>query len=78
MAPSRRRVVRPAKELEAFAKVWLDPGERRPVELVLDDRAFAVWDPAASDWRVEPGEFELHVGRSSADLAHTVRITVPG
>ena len=39
------RVVRPPKELAAFAKVWLDPGETATVELALDERAFAYWDP---------------------------------
>jgi beta-glucosidase len=39
------RLTRPRKELRAFAKVWLDPGETRDVVLVLDDRAFAYWDP---------------------------------
>jgi hypothetical protein len=38
------------KELKAFAKVHLEPGESTIVELVLDDRSFAYWDPGQSDW----------------------------
>ena len=38
-------VVRPPKELKAFAKVWLEPGETVAVTLTLDPRAFAYWDP---------------------------------
>jgi beta-glucosidase len=45
VAPTTSRLVRPPKELAAFAKVWLDPGESTVVELVLDDRSFAYWDP---------------------------------
>ncbi|MCU1391248.1 MAG: glycoside hydrolase, family 3 domain protein [Ilumatobacteraceae bacterium] len=38
-------VVRPPKELKAFAKVWLDPGETATVTLTLDARSFSYWDP---------------------------------
>ena len=50
VAPRSSRLVRPPKELKAFAKVTLEPGESRVVELVLDDRSFAYWDPAQADW----------------------------
>ena len=46
VAPPPGPVVRPPRELGAFAKVWLDPGETATVELVLDDRAFAYWAPS--------------------------------
>ena len=72
--PRSTAVTRPPKELKAFAKVWLDPGETTIAELVLDRRAFAYWDPSAADWHVTPGTYELHVGRSSADIAHVVTI----
>jgi beta-glucosidase len=45
VAPQSPRLARPPKELKAFAKVWLDPGQTQTVELLLDDRSFAVWDP---------------------------------
>ena len=40
----------------------------------LDERAFAYGDPERPGWRVDPGRYELHVGRSSADLAHVVSV----
>ena len=43
-------LVRPPKELKAFAKVWLDPGESRTVRLELGPRAFSYWDPGNSEW----------------------------
>jgi beta-glucosidase len=46
----------------------LEPGRTERVHFTLDDRAFAFWDPASGGWRVEPGEFELLVGASSADI----------
>jgi beta-glucosidase len=68
-------VARPAQELKAFAKVWLDPGESQEVALPLDDRAFAFWDVAAHAWAVEAGEFELRIGTSSRAIVHRLTIT---
>ncbi|HEX4126188.1 MAG TPA: glycoside hydrolase family 3 C-terminal domain-containing protein [Acidimicrobiales bacterium] len=50
VAPGPQRLARPPKELKAFGKVVLDPGESTEVEFVLDDRAFAYWDPGQDDW----------------------------
>ena len=61
-------VRRPEKELKGFAKVVIEPGRTERVHFTLDDRAFAFWDPRSGGWRVEPGEFELLVGASSADI----------
>ncbi len=61
-------VARPPKELAAFAKVHLAPGETTTVRLALGRRAFAFWDEAAGAFRIEPGAFELLVGSSSRHL----------
>ena len=45
VAPPPGRLVRPPKELAGFGKVWLDPGETATVEITLDERSFAYWDP---------------------------------
>ncbi len=59
---------RPAKELKAFEKVHLAPGESRTVMLALDARGFAWYREAARHWLVEAGSFTIRVGQSSADL----------
>lgn len=48
--PDGARIVRPDKELKAFAPVSLEPGESTTVTLTLDDRAFAYWDPGQPEW----------------------------
>jgi beta-glucosidase len=72
----RASVPRPEQELKAFAKVGLDPGEEREVELELDARAFSFYDPEKHDWVLEPGEFELRVGSSSRDIRLSARVTL--
>ncbi len=58
-------VERPVKELKAYSKVFLLPGERKEVRMTLPRRAFAFYDVNRRDFVVEPGEFLLQVGNSS-------------
>lgn len=70
-------VNRPSKELKGFAKVALEPGQSETVTIKLDKRAFAYYNVQLGDWHVETGDFELLIGRSSADivLTETVHVT---
>jgi beta-glucosidase len=62
------RLSRPEKELKAFAKLALAPGETQTATLTLDRTALAYWDDAKHAWVAEEGEFEVLVGSSSADI----------
>ena len=61
-------VPRPPRELKGFAVVHLAPGEAAELTLALEDRDLAYWDTARHSWRIEPGRFEVQVGRSSRDI----------
>ena len=74
--PVKPPVVRPEKELKAFAKVLLEPGETKTVTLALGPRAFAYYDPAAKGWRVAAGRYDLLVGASSRDIRLTGSVQV--
>ncbi len=69
---------KPPKELKGFQKVALAPGETRTVELTLDRRALAHWDPAEHAWCVEPGVFQVLVGVSSEDIRLRGEFTAVG
>jgi beta-glucosidase len=58
-------VERPVKELKAFQKVFLQPGETRQVSLTIDKRALSFYDEANSQWKAEPGKFEALAGIAS-------------
>lgn len=60
-------VPRPRLELRDFQRVTLDPGERRTLRFVLSPDDLALWDRAMA-WTVEPGEFAVLAGSSSATL----------
>ena len=62
-------LTRPEKELKAFQKVGLEPGESRTVTLHLKPESLAYYDPAQQRWIAEAGEFQVLVG-SSAEAIH--------
>ncbi len=59
---------RPVRELKAFAKVRLKPGQRRTVRFSLGQRDLSFFDPVARRWVAEAGRFSITVGSSSRDL----------
>ena len=59
---------RPVRELKAFSKIALQPGEEKPVRLVVPRDSLAVWDTAKQAWSVPAGEFAISVGSSSRDV----------
>ena len=61
-------VDRPVKELKAFRRVNLKPGEAQKVTFTLDAAAMSFYDPAKKAWVAEPGTFEVWVGSSSSDI----------
>jgi beta-glucosidase len=71
-------VRRPARELRAFTKVSLEPGESRTVTLELDRRAFAHWDVREGGWVVAPGEYRVQVGMSCTDIVAERPVTLAG
>ena len=76
VADEESTVARPARELKGFAKVRLEPGERRRVAIRLDQRAFSFWSEARRDWTVEAGGFTICVGSSSRDLPLSAHVTI--
>ena len=72
------QIFRPAQELKAFTKVWLEAGESKTVTLPLDDKAFRYWNTKTDSWEVECGTYELRVGANSADIRLTAAVEVNG
>ncbi|HVF67010.1 MAG TPA: glycoside hydrolase family 3 C-terminal domain-containing protein [Pyrinomonadaceae bacterium] len=70
------KAARPSKELKGFSKVNLKPGETRRVAVRLDARAFSYYDADAKNWRADPGDFDILVGRSSQQIELRGKATV--
>ena len=69
-------VVRPVKELKAFQKVFLQPGESKTVTLTIDRRALSFWNELTNEWTAEPGDFDLMVGTASDAIVGKIRYTL--
>lgn len=77
-APPADGMFRPVRELRAYAKVELAPGESKMVELTLGRRDFAYYDAKAGDWRVDSGTYTVEIGSSSRDIRLTQVVKVQG
>ncbi|MCX7603147.1 MAG: glycoside hydrolase family 3 C-terminal domain-containing protein [Bryobacteraceae bacterium] len=60
-------VTTPVKQLRGFERIELKPGEKKTVRFVLQPQDLALLDRNLA-WTVEPGEFQVMVGRSSQDI----------
>ncbi|MBV9258145.1 MAG: glycoside hydrolase family 3 C-terminal domain-containing protein, partial [Ktedonobacteraceae bacterium] len=69
-------LLRPEKELKAFTKVYLEPGQRKTITFSLQRDALAYYDDLAHAWVAEAGEFEVLVGASSQDIRATASFTL--
>lgn len=57
---------KPVKELKAFEKVFLQPGEKKTVLFALDERDFASYDMDYHKWITEEGFYYILVATSAA------------
>lgn len=67
-------VMRPAKELRAFKKVFLKVGETQNITLEIKVRDLAFYDETTQDWKVESAEFILRNAASSDDVKSSISI----
>ncbi len=66
----------PLKRLVGFQRLAIQPGETRGVEIAVPVSRLRHWDEAKSAYVVAPGEWELQIGASSADIRGTCKLTV--
>ena len=76
VAPPKGRVIRPVRELRGFAKVSLQPGEKKTVTFTLGKRAFAYWNTEIHEWHVEDGTYQIQIGTSAHDIVQETGMAV--
>ncbi|WP_286967839.1 fibronectin type III-like domain-contianing protein, partial [Flavobacterium sp. UBA4854] len=60
-------VVRPVLELRDFQKVKLNAGETKTIEFTIDKEKLSFYNNKL-EWVAEPGDLEVMIGTSSADI----------
>lgn len=61
-------VLKPEKELKAFEKVFLQPGEEKSISFCLETEEFSYYNTYLKEWHVESGEYDILIGASSQDI----------
>jgi beta-glucosidase len=61
---------RPVRELKGFRRVTLQPGEKQQVSFTVGRAERNYWSAAKEGWTVEPSDFDVWVGDSSAATLH--------
>jgi beta-glucosidase len=62
------RLQRPLRELKAFAKVHLEPGESKRVSLTIPADDFTLFDPGKGKWILDEDAVQIEIGSSSRDI----------
>lgn len=63
-------LIRPVKELKAFEKVYLLPGEKKSVTFTIPCKDLGFYD-YDNHFVIEPGDFDLWVGNNASTGKHT-------
>jgi beta-glucosidase len=58
----------PPRQLEAFARVYLQPGASQTVTFQLTQRNLQYWNSSTNAWAVSTGNYGIDVGDSDANL----------
>jgi beta-glucosidase len=72
------RIIRPEQELKGFAKVALEAGEEKEVDVILTGADLAYYNVEKGAWALEEGTVEIRVGAGSRDLRLIAEVKVKG
>ena len=72
------KILRAAKELKGFTKVFLKAGESKTVTIPFDKYTFRYWNVKKNGWAVEGGTYAISVGSSVEDICLTGTLDVAG
>jgi beta-glucosidase len=68
------RADEPDQKLVGFVKVDVPGGATVTAVVHLDARGYREWNETTNAWSAVPGTFELRVGLSSRNIAHTLEV----
>ncbi len=74
VSPASAKVERPAKELKAYERVMLSPGETKHIAVKLNPRSFSYFDVKSSAWQSDAGTYHLLLGDSSQHIEQDISV----
>lgn len=66
----------PEKELKAFSRVTLQPGEVQTVSLEIPVQRLRYWDEESQGWKDDLCDLEIRVGASAGDIKLTQKVSL--
>ena len=69
---------KPLRELKGFAKVSLEPKETKTVSIEVDEEDLKYFDVDENRFVLEEGEYDIQIGRNSADIVLSEKLTIQG
>lgn len=72
----RPTIFKPRKELKAFEKIELGPGEEKTIKIILPKEAFEYYNIETKKWSIEEGEYNILVGKSSEEIVLKQKISI--
>jgi beta-glucosidase len=66
----------PLKELKAFSRTTLQPGEQKMVSLEIPVTNLRYWNEERHDWEDDLCDIELMVGASAGDIKLTKKVSL--
>jgi beta-glucosidase len=77
VAQKNPSIKRPKKELKGFKKVYLEKGESKTVEVLIEVKyATSFWDEVRDSWISEKDTYDVLVGSTSAEVPLTASFEV--
>ena len=68
------KVKKAAKELKAFEKLYLEPGETREVTLILEKDAFSYFDEESHSFQADAGSYMIMLAKNADEVVDVTEI----
>lgn len=76
VAPVAPSIMRPARELKGYDKKFIAKGKAMRYTIHLGQDAFSYYDTGSHNWKVDPGQYLILIGASSADIRLEIPVTI--
>ncbi len=76
ISPINPKIDRPVKELKGFAKLQLDPKQKKNAKIIINQNDFSYYDLKSNSFTVDKGEYLIQIGNSSQNILLKQQIVI--
>lgn len=71
-------IIRANRELRAFEKVYLTPGETKTVQMNIDERAFDIYDSERNEYITVSGNYQIEISKAVGEVILSKTLNIEG